>query len=251
MKHDVINLDGAKQGEVTLSEQVFGLEPRADLMHRVVLWQQAAQRQGTSNAKTRGEVARTGKKVYRQKGTGGARHASRSAPIYVGGGKAHGPRPRDFSFSLPKKLRALALRTALSSKLKGESLVVLDEAKMATPKTKELNTKLNKLELQNALVVVDALDQNFDLASRNLPHVKVIPSEGINVLDILRKKKLVLTKDAVAMLETRLLQRSGAAKAEKPAVEKKAAPKKAAAKKAPAKKAPAKKAAAKKTEADS
>lgn len=251
MQIDVITLEGKKTGSMDLSTDTFGLENRGDLLQRAVLWQQAKKRAGTASTLTRGEIGRTTKRVYRQKGTGGARHGSRRVNLFKGGGIVFGPKPRSFAKDLPKKVRTLALKTALSVKANGKSLVVLDAAATKTHKTKDLVGQLTKLELTNSLFIVDSMDDNFDKASRNLPHVKVIPTEGANVYDILRADKLVLTKASVEMLQARLNSRAtkDTAPAEK-APAKKAAPKKAAAKpaakKPAAKKAPAKKAAAKK-----
>ena len=254
MKTDVFKLDGSKAGTVDLPASIFGVEVRKDLLSRAVNWQRNEKRAGTASTKHRGDLLGiTTKKLYRQKGTGGARHGSKRANIFRGGGVTFGPKPRSFATDLPKKVRALALKVALSAKAERKNVVVLDEAKAKTHKTKDLNAQLAKLEAQNALFIVDALDENFDRASRNIPHVKVIPTEGANVLDVLRAEKLVVTRAAVPMLEARLNSRhageaSEAPKAEKKAPAKKAAPKKeAAAKKAPAKKAPAKKAAPKKS----
>ena len=246
MQLDVITLDGKKTGSVELSTEVFGLEGRKDLLQRAVVWQQAKQREGNASTLTRGEINRTTKRVYRQKGTGGARHGSRRVNLFKGGGIVFGPKPRSFAKNLPKKVRALALKTALSVKASNKSLVVLDAAATKSHKTKELAGQLNKLELTKSLFIVDSMDENFDKASRNLPHVKVIPTEGANVYDILRAEKLVLTKASVEMLQTRLNSRAAAdaAPAEKAPAKKAAA--KPAAKKPAAKKAPAKKAAAKK-----
>lgn len=209
MKMDIISLDGTKSGSIDLPKDIFGVEVRKDLLHRAVVWQQAAKRQGSANTKTRGEINRTNSKIYRQKGTGNARHGSRRVNIFRGGSVVFGPRPRDFSISLPKKVRALALKTALSAKVGDKKVLVLDEAKAGSHKTKDLAKQLSKLEAENALFIVDSLDENFDKASRNLPHVKVVPTEGVNVYDILRRDKLVVTKAAVPMLAERLAARGG------------------------------------------
>ena len=209
MKLDVITLSGEKAGSVELSDAIFGLDVRKDLLHRAVLWQQARWRAGTADTKGRSEIAVSRKKIYRQKGTGGARHGSKNANIFRGGGVVFGPTPRSFAFDMPKKVRALAVKTALSAKVKEGSLVILDEAKTETHKTGELVKQLQKAELGNALFVVDAMDDNFDKASRNIPHVNVIPTEGVNVYNILKAEKLVVTKAAVALLEATLNRRSG------------------------------------------
>ena len=204
MKLDVINLDGKKLESIDLPKSTFGGEVRKDIMHRVVLWQLAKRRAGTASTLTRGEVNRTGAKWGRQKGGGNARHGSRRANIFVGGGRAFGPKPRSFAFSLPKKIRSLGLASALSSKAADKKLVILDEAKASSPKTKDMAAKLAKLSLSNAVIIVDSNDKNFELATRNLPHVKVLPTEGANVYDILRADMLVVTKTAVPMLEARV-----------------------------------------------
>lgn len=237
MKIDVISLSGAKSGSMELPADLFGLPVRADLLHRAVTWQLAGKRAGNANTKTRGEIARTTARVYRQKGTGGARHGSKRVNLFRGGGVVFGPRPRDFAMALPKKVRALALKTALSSKAAAKNVVVIDEAVAKTHKTKDLVGQLNKLELNKVLFVVDSVDENFDKASRNIPHVKVVPTAGANVYDILRAEKLVVTKNAIGLLQARL-NGEEAPKAEAKPAAKKAEPKKAAPKKAPAKKAP-------------
>lgn len=212
MKLDVFTLEGKKDGSVELSKDIFGAEVRKDLLHRVVLWQQAKRRAGTASTLTRAEVSRTGKKFVRQKGSGGARHGSRRVNLFKGGGVAFGPSPRSFAFNLPKKVRALALKSALSSKAAAGKLVVLSEAKTKTHKTKELAAQLKALELNSALFVVDSMDENFDRASRNIPHVSVVPTQGINVFNILKADKLVVTKAAVPMLEATIAERTGGSK---------------------------------------
>lgn len=209
MKTDIMTLDGKSVGSLELSQDVFGVEVRKDLLHRAVLWQQAAWRQGSASTLGRGEINRTGKKFVRQKGSGGARHGSKRVNIFRGGGVVFGPKPRSFAFDMPKKVRAFALKSALSSKAKSGDVVVLDQAKAESHKTKEMVGKLNGLNISNALFIVDSMDENFDKATRNIPHVRVLPTEGANVFDILKAKKLVMTKDAVSMLEATLRQRSG------------------------------------------
>lgn len=209
MKLDVISLEGKKGGSIELSAEIFGVDVRKDLLHRAVLWQQARWRAGTADTQGRSEVSASRKKIYRQKGTGGARHGSKNANIFRGGGVVFGPTPRSFAFNMPKKVRALALKTALSAKAKEGKIVVLEEAVAKTHKTKELAAQLSSLELNKALFVVDALDENFDKASRNIPHVTVVPTEGVNVYNILKADKLVITKNAVPMLEASLQRRSG------------------------------------------
>jgi large subunit ribosomal protein L4 len=204
MKADIQTLSAESAGTLELSDAIFGLEPRQDILHRMVVWQLAKRQAGTHHAKTRGEVNRTTKKLGNQKGSGGARHGSRRAGIFVGGGKAFGPRPRSHAIDLPKKVRALALRHALSAKARAEELVVLDAASVGEPKTKALRLAFAKLGLDNALIIDGTeVEANFALAARNLPNIDVLPVQGINVYDILRRRKLVLTKAAVAALEER------------------------------------------------
>jgi large subunit ribosomal protein L4 len=204
MKTKVLNLDNKASGEVELKDDIFGLEPRADLIQRVVVWQLAKRRSGQHKVLTRAEVNRTKKKMYKQKGTGQARHGARSAPLFVGGAKAMGPVAHSHEFDLPKKVRALGLRHALSSKAKSGSIVVLEEAKSKAVKTGDLAKQFGKLGLGNALVVDGAFDKNFALSARNLSHVALLPASGLNVYDIIRRDKLVLTKAALAAIEERL-----------------------------------------------
>ena len=204
MKTKILNLDSKDAGEIDLSDAVFGLEPRADLIQRVVVWQLAKRRSGQHKVLTRGEVNRTKKKVYRQKGTGQARHGQRSAPLYVGGAKAMGPVAHSHEFDLPKKVRALGLKHALSSKAKDGAIVVIDEAASTAIKTKDLAQSFGKLGCENALVVDGAFDKNFALSARNLPRVSLLTAAGLNVYDILSRDKLVLTKSAVKLIEERL-----------------------------------------------
>lgn len=204
MNMDILTLDGKKAGSIVLPAGVFGVDVRADLLARAVNWQMANSRAGLADTKTRGEIDRTKKKAYSQKKTGGARHGARSSNIFVGGGTAFGPKPRDFGTNLPKQVRKLALKTALASKVSAGNLIVIDEAAVAAPKTKDLAGKLEKLNALNATFIVDSFEANFDKASRNLPHVKVLPTSGANVYDILRHEKLVLTEKAVSLLVARL-----------------------------------------------
>ncbi len=204
MKTQVLKLDASDSGEIELNDAVFGLEPRADLLQRVVVWQLAKRRAGTHKVLTRGEIDRTKKRVGRQKGGGVARHGPRSAPLFVGGAKAMGPVNHSHEFSLPKKVRALGLKHALSAKAKVGAIVVLDEAKSAAMKTKELAAQFKKLGLANALVVDGEFDLNFAMSARNLNHVSLLPAEGLNVYDILRTEKLVLTRAAIKAIEERL-----------------------------------------------
>ena len=204
MELEVKTLDGAVAGTVALSEEIFGLDPRADILQRVVRWQLAKRQAGTHKTLTRTEVTKTGKKMYRQKGTGGARHGNKAAPQFRGGGKAFGPIVRDHAHDLPKKVRALALRHALSAKAKGSEIIIIDDAKLSEPKTKVLLGHFGKLDLSSALIIGGAeIDTNFGLAARSIPNVDVLPVQGINVYDILRRDKLVLTRAAVDALEAR------------------------------------------------
>lgn len=205
MKLNVVNLDAAAAGEVELSDAIFGLtEIRADILQRCVVWQLAKRRAGTHKIKTRNEVARTGKKMYKQKGTGGARHGSRKAAQFVGGAKVFGPINRSHAVDLPKKVRALALRHALSSKALSGSIMVLDAAVVSEPKTAALRARFDKLGLTNALVIAGPeVDTNLKLAARNIPRVDVLPNAGLNVYDVLRRDTLVLTRAAIEAIEQR------------------------------------------------
>jgi large subunit ribosomal protein L4 len=204
MKADIQTIEAKKAGSLDLADHIFGLEPRADIIHRVVQWQLNKRQQGTHQAKSRGEINRTTKKFGNQKGGGTARHGSRKSGIFVGGGKAFGPRFRSHETSLNKKIRALGLRHALSSKVKDASLIVLDKAEVAGGKTKTLIQAFEKLGLSNALIIDGAtLNEGFARAARNIPNIDVLPVQGINVYDILRRKRLVLTKAAVEALEAR------------------------------------------------
>lgn len=205
MQWDVVSLESETVGTVDLADGVFGLEARPDILARAVTWQLAKRRAGTHSTKTRGEVARTGKKPYRQKGTGRARQGSTKGPHMRGGGIVFGPRPRDHAIDLPKKVRKLALRTALSAKRAAGELVVLDKAELGEPKTKLLATRLTKLGWSKPLVIdADKPEANFARAARNLVGVDVLPSIGANVYDILRHQTLVLTRSAVDKLTERL-----------------------------------------------
>lgn len=237
MNFDIITLDGKKTGTVTLPESVFGVEVRTDLLARAVNWQMANSREWLASTKTRGEIDRSKKKHGPQKKSGNARHGARSSNIFVGGGASHGPRPRTTTNSLPKQVRILALKTALSSKAAGSNLIIVDEASLSTHKTKQLALQLGKMNALNATFIVDSFEGNFDKATRNLPHVKVLPTTGANVYDILHREKLVLTSKAVDLLVARLNADSAEPKAKRV----KAAKPEAAAK-------PAKKAAAPKAE---
>ncbi len=204
MKAKVLDLDNKAAGDVELNDAIFGLEPRADLIQRVVVWQLAKRRAGTHKVLTRGEINRTKHKLGRQKGGGGARHGARSAPLFVGGAKAMGPVNHSHEFELPKKVKALGLRHALSAKAKEGAIMVLDEAKSKDVKTKALAAQFGKLGLVKALVVDGEFDRNFQLSARNLADVSLLPVAGINVYDIIKSDKLVLTKAAVEAIEARL-----------------------------------------------
>ena len=203
MKTKLLNLDNKSQGEVELNDKIFGLEPRTDLIQRVVVWQLAKRRAGTHKVLTRGEVNRTKKKLYKQKGTGQARHGARSAPLFVGGAKAMGPVNHSHAFDLPKKVRALGLKHALSSKARDGAIVVLDEAKSANVKTADLAKRFGALGVENALVVDGEFDRNFQLSARNLAQVSLLPAAGLNVYDIMKSEKLVLTTSALKSIEER------------------------------------------------
>ena len=204
MKADVTTLDAKKAGTVELPDEVFGLEPRPDILHRMVRYQLAKRRGGTVSVKDRSQINATTAKMYRQKGTGRARHGSKKAPIFRGGGKAFGPKPRSHAIELPKKVRALALKHALSSKAKTDTLVVLESCELKDGKTKELKSRFAKLGFGSALIVDGASVQGeFARAARNIPNVDVLPVQGINVYDILRHDTLVLTKAALEALEAR------------------------------------------------
>lgn len=200
----ITTLAGKSAGKAKLSDQVFGLDPRDDLLQRVVRWQLAKRQAGTHKAPQRSEISRTGAKMYRQKGTGRARHSSARAPQFRGGSKAHGPLPRSHAHDLPKKVRALGLRHALSAKAKSSDLIVIDDLSAKDAKTKALVTQFAGLGLTNALVIGGAeLDSNFKNAASNIPGIDVLPVQGINVYDILRRGKLVLSKAALEALEER------------------------------------------------
>ena len=205
MKVKVLNLDGsAGKGDIELSDDVFGLEPRTDILHRVVTWQLESRRGTARPTRERSDVARTGKKYGRQKGGGTARHGDRSAPIFIGGGKAHGARKRDFNPSLNKKVRALGLKMALSARAK-DGLVVVDSLELKDAKTKALKGNLDKAGWNGKILVIagDSVDEGFARSARNLPGINVLPAAGANVYDILKHDTLVLTKDAVEKLEAR------------------------------------------------
>lgn len=204
MELQITTLDGKTAGSVELKDAIFGLDPRPDILQRCVRWQLAKRQAGTHKVKNRAEINRTGKKLYRQKGTGNARHGSARVNIYRGGGRAFGPVVRSHGHDLPKKVRALALKHALSAKAKDGDLVVIDKASLEDTKTKALKQRFGELGFASALIIDGAeLDDNFCRAARNIPHVDVLPIQGINVYDILRRTKLVLTKAAIEALEAR------------------------------------------------
>ena len=205
MKLSVITLDGGAAGEVDLDEALFGLEPRADILHRVVRWQRAKAQAGTHSVLTRAEVSYSTKKIYRQKGTGGARHGSKKAPIFRHGGVVKGPIPRSHEHDLNKKFRALGLRHALSAKAKAGELVILDNITMDTPKTAALAKAAKNLGWKRVLIIDGAdVNENFAMAARNIETIDVLPSMGANVYDILRRDQLVITKAGIEALEARL-----------------------------------------------
>jgi large subunit ribosomal protein L4 len=203
MKLPVVKLDAKKAGEIELDDAVFGIaEIRSDILQRMVRYQLSKRQAGTHSTLSRSNVSVTTKKLYRQKGTGGARHGSKNAPIFVGGGTAHGPHPRSHAHSLPKKVRALAMKHALSSKVKDEALIVVEE--LSGEKTKDISARLKKLGIENALVIGGAkLDEKFAKAARNIPNIDVLPLAGLNVYDVMRRKTLVLTREAVEGVNAR------------------------------------------------
>ena len=204
MKIDISTFDGGSAGSVELNEAIFGLEPRPDLLQRCVRWQLAKRQAGTHAVKNRSAIDRTTKKIYKQKGTGNARHGAASAPQFRGGGRAFGPQVRSHAHDLPKKVRALALKHALSAKAKDGGLIVIDNAQIKDAKTKALVGHFSGLGLTNALIIDGAeVHAGFATAARNIPNIDVLPIQGINVYDILRRQKLVLTKAAVDALEAR------------------------------------------------
>jgi len=206
MKLPVVKLDSAKAGEIEASDAVFGIEEiRSDILQRMVRYQLSKRQAGTHSTQNRDDVSVTTKKLYRQKGTGGARHGSRNAPIFVGGGVAHGPHPHSHAHALPKKVRALALKHALSSKVKDDSLVVLDGFEGG--KTKDLVAQLKALNISNALFIDGAeVNEQFAKAARNIPNIDVLPLAGLNVYDVLRRKTLVLSRQAVEGVNARFAE---------------------------------------------
>ncbi len=205
MKTEVVNLDAGQAGEIELDEAIFGLEPRADILHRVVRWQLAKRQAGTHKTKTRGEVSYSTKKIYRQKGTGGARHGDKGVVQFRHGGTAKGPVVRSHAHDLPKKVRKLGLKLALSAKARDGKIVVIEKAELDEGKTKTLKSGLEKLGLRKILIVDGAqIQENFARAARNIVDLDVLPSQGANVYDILRRDTLVLTRAGVEALEARL-----------------------------------------------
>ncbi|RKQ72239.1 LSU ribosomal protein L4P [Litorimonas taeanensis] len=205
MKLDVQTLAGKKSGSVDLDDSVFANEPRKDILHRMVRYQLAKRQAGTHQVQERGDVSKTTKRIGRQKGGGTARHGNGSVSQFRGGAKAHGPRVRSHAHDLPKKVRAMALRHALSAKANAKELIIIDDAVAASPKTADLRKQLAGLGVTNGLIVSgNAIEENFAKAASNIPNLDVLPSQGANVYDILKRHTLVLTKQAVADLEARL-----------------------------------------------
>ncbi len=213
MELAVKTLAGDPAGNIELDDAIFGIgEIRADILQRTVRWQLARRQAGTHKAKSRSEVNRTTKKSIKQKGSGGARHGSRNAPIFVGGGVAHGPRVRSHAHDLPKKIRRMALAHALSSKAGSSALVVLDKAELGAPRTRDLVQAFRGLGIENALIISgNQVDENFARAARNIPNIDVLPVAGLNVYDILRRHTLVITREAAEGIRARF---DGAAAAE-------------------------------------
>jgi len=205
MDVQVTTLDGKSAGSISLADEIFGLEPRTDILARTVRWQLAKRQAGTHKTKTRGEVDRTTAKMYKQKGMGRARHGARSAPQFRGGGKSFGPVVRSHAHDLPKKVRTLALRHALSAKARAAAIIVIDALSVKKAKTKALREQFEKLGIANALLIDgETIEDTFRLAARNIANIDVLPVRGINVYDVLRRQTLVLTRNAVIALEERL-----------------------------------------------
>jgi large subunit ribosomal protein L4 len=205
MELAITTFDGEAAGSVSLSDAIFGLEPRRDLIQRCIVWQLAKRRAGTHAVKNRADINRTGKKMYKQKGTGGARHGSQRANLFRGGGRSFGPVVRSHAIGLPKKVRVLALKHALSAKAKDGDIRIIENASINESKTKGLKGAFAKLGLANALIIAGAeIDNALQLAARNIPNIDVLPIQGINVYDILRRNTLVLTRAALDALEARL-----------------------------------------------
>jgi len=201
-KLTVLDMSGKQVGDIELSEKVFGITPNEAVLHDAVIMQQASLRRGTHATKNRAAVRGGGRKPWRQKGTGRARHGSIRSPLWVGGGTVFGPQPRSYSYKLPKKVRRLAIQSALSSKVNDSELIVLDELKMEQPKTREMVQVLKNLGVgRKALIVADQVEENAELSARNIPGVKVLPADGLNVLDVLYHDKVILTRGAVNRIE--------------------------------------------------
>lgn len=201
-KVNVFNVDGKQVGELDLADGIFGLEPNVHVLHSAVLLQQASLRSGTHDTKGRSEVRGGGRKPWKQKGTGRARQGSIRSPQWKGGGIVFGPTPRSYGFKLPRKVRRLAIKSALSSKVQDNQIIVLDQLSLSQPKTKDIAKLLNNLKVgRKALVVTADFDNNVALSARNIPGVKFVAAEGINVLDVMKHDQLIITKDAVAKVE--------------------------------------------------
>ena len=201
----MIDISSKASGTASLNDAIFGLEPRKDILHRTVLYQLAKRRAGTHKVKNRAEITATTKKMYKQKGTGSARHGSKKVPQFRGGGRAFGPHPRDHSIRLTKKFKKLALKHALSSKHKDGDIIILNEAKLSKPKTSVLVKNLQKMEVNSALFIdTKEFDKNFELATMNIPNIDILLVQGINVYDMLRRDKVFITKDALKEIEGRL-----------------------------------------------
>jgi large subunit ribosomal protein L4 len=201
---DVYNVNKEKVGEILLPDEIFGVEVKGHVLHEVVTWQRACRRAGTASTKSRGEVKGGGRKPWRQKGTGRARAGSTRSPLWKGGGVIFGPKPRSYAYTLPKKVRRLALKMALSSKLSAGKLVVLDDYPGGSPKTKDFVKVLQAFALEKPLFITPAEHQTLELSARNVPYVQVMPTAGLNVYDLLRHDHLVLFSPAVAQIEARL-----------------------------------------------
>lgn len=201
----MIDISSKASGTASLNDAIFGLEPRKDILHRTVLYQLAKRRAGTHKVKNRAEITATTKKMYKQKGTGSARHGSKKVPQFRGGGRAFGPHPRDHSIKLTKKFKKLALKHALSSKYKDGNIIILNEAKLSKPKTSVLVKNLQKMAVNSALFIdTKEFDKNFELATMNIPNIDILLVQGINVYDMLRRDKVFITKDALKEIEGRL-----------------------------------------------
>lgn len=201
----MVDISSKASGTTSLNDAIFGLEPRKDILHRTVLYQLAKRRAGTHKVKNRAEITATTKKMYKQKGTGSARHGSKKVPQFRGGGRAFGPHPRDHSIKLTKKFKKLALKHALSSKYKDGNIIILNEAKLSKPKTSVLVKNLQKMAVNSALFIdTKEFDKNFELATMNIPNIDILLVQGINVYDMLRRDKVFITKDALKEIEGRL-----------------------------------------------